>query len=131
MAPVVAINGNTVQMAELGDSQVNANMVQTRANVGRLTNSLRNLKGTQEINNCNKKNAHFKTLLSSTRQGTPVLKTEYARGISECHARCKTRYDRVEKGFTDLQDLESEAWEGSVEELDDYLTKISTESETC
>ena len=113
----MAINGKTVQMAELGDSQVNANMVQTRANVGRLTNSLRNLKGqlTREINLCYKKIAHFRTLLSSTWQGTPVLLTEYARGIFECHARCKTRYDRVEKGFTDLQDLESEAWEGSME----------------
>ena len=45
LVPAVAINGNTVQMAELGDSQVNANMVQTRANVGRLTQILRNLKG--------------------------------------------------------------------------------------
>ena len=57
MAPVVATNGNTVQMADLEDSQVNANVVQTRANVGRLTNSLRNLKGqlTKEINNCYEK----------------------------------------------------------------------------
>ena len=57
MAPVVASNGNTVQMAGLEDSQVNAMMVQTRAKVGRLTNSLRNLKGqlTREINNCYKK----------------------------------------------------------------------------
>ena len=35
MAPAVAIKGNTVQIAELGDGQVN--VVQTRVNVGRLT----------------------------------------------------------------------------------------------
>ena len=40
MAPVVASNGNTVQMAGLEDSQVNAIMVQTRAQAGRLTNVL-------------------------------------------------------------------------------------------
>ena len=57
MAPVVASNGNTVQMAGLEDGQVDAIMVQTRAKVGRLTNSLRNLKGqlTKEVNNCYKK----------------------------------------------------------------------------
>ena len=75
MAPAVAINGNNVQMAELVDNQVNANGIQTRANVGRLTNQLRSLKGqlTQEINCCYKKIAHFRTLLASTQQRTPIL----------------------------------------------------------
>ena len=83
MAPVVASNGNTVQMAGLEDSQVNAIMVQTRAKVGRLTNSLRNLKGqlTREANNCYKKIVHFKTLLSTNQLGTSVVKTEYTRSI--------------------------------------------------
>ena len=49
----------------------------------------------------------------------------------ECHARCKTKYERVEKGFLDLQDLETEAWIGNDEELDGYLTKMDTESEAC
>ena len=49
----------------------------------------------------------------------------------ECHTRCKTKYDRVEKGFTDLQDLETDTWEGDNEELDEYLTKMDTESEAC
>ena len=98
-------------MAELGDSQVNANMVQTRANVGRLTNLLLSKKWqlTQQISNCNKQIAFFRTLLSSTRLGTSVVKTEYARGILECHTRCENRFEKVEKGITDLQDLESEA----------------------
>ena len=43
----------------------------------------------------------------------------------------RSKYDRVEKGFTDLQDLETETWEGDNEELDEYLTKMDTESEAC
>ena len=68
-------------MADLVDNQVNANGIQTRANVGRLTNQLRSLKGllTQEVNFCNKKIAHFCTLMASTQQRTPVFMTEYAR----------------------------------------------------
>ena len=86
-------------MAELINTQVNANGIQTRANVGRLTNQLRSLKGqlTREINLCNKKIAHFRTLLASTQQRTPIIMSEYARGILECYARCKTKYERVEK----------------------------------
>ena len=63
MAPAVATNGNNVQMADLVDNQVNANGIQTRANVGRLTIQLRSLKGelTREINFCYKKIAHFRT----------------------------------------------------------------------
>ena len=120
-------------MAGLEDSQVNAIMVQTRAKAGRLTNSLRNLKGqlTKEVNNCYKKIAHFKTLLSSTRLATSVVKTEYARGLLECHTRCENRFEKVERGIADLQELESEAWEGSVEDLDEFLTKLDTESATC
>ena len=120
-------------MADLVDNQVNANGIQTRANVGRLTIQLRSLKGqlTREINFCYKKITHFRNLLASTQQRTPILMVEYARGILECHARCKTKYDRVEKGFTDLQDLETETWEGDNEELDEYLTKMDTESEAC
>ena len=40
MAQVVASNGNTVQIAGLEDSQVNAIMMQTRAQADRLTNAL-------------------------------------------------------------------------------------------
>ena len=56
----VASNGNTVKMAGTEDSQV---LTQTRAKVGRLNNSLRNLKGqlTREVNNCYKKIAYLKT----------------------------------------------------------------------
>ena len=120
-------------MADLVDNQVNANGIQTRANVGRLTNQLRSLKSllTQGVNFCNKKIAHFRTLLASTQQRTPVFMTEYARGLLERHARCKTKYERVEKGFADLQALETETWEGDNEELDEYLTKMDTESEAC
>ena len=97
MAPAVATNRNTVQMADLEDNQVNANGIQTRANVGRLTIQLRSLKGqlTREIHFCYKKNAHFRTLLASTQQRTPIIMTEYARGILECHACCKTKYENM------------------------------------
>ena len=101
--------------------------------MGRLTNQLRSLKGllTREVNFCNKKIAHFRTLMASTQQRTPVFMTEYARGLLECHAHCKTKYERVEKGFTNLQALETETWEGDDEELDEYLTRMDTESEAC
>ena len=54
MAPAVATNGNDLQAVDLIDNQVNANGIQTRANVGRLTNQLRSLKGqlTREIHFC-------------------------------------------------------------------------------
>ena len=86
MAPAVATNGNDVQAADLVDNQVNANDIQTRANLGRLTNQLRSLKGqlTWEINVCYKKIAHFRTLLASTQQKTPILMIEYAKGILGC-----------------------------------------------
>ena len=105
MAPAVVSNGNTVQMAGPEDNQVNAIMVQTRAKVGRLTNSLPKLKGQlpREVNNCYKKIVHFKTLLSTNRLGTSVVKTEYARSILECHARCENRFEKVEKGISDLR----------------------------
>ena len=77
--------------------------------LGRLTIQLRSMKGllTREVNFCNTKNAHFRTFMASTQQRTPVVMTEYARGLLECHTRCQTKYDRVEKGFADLQDLET------------------------
>ena len=113
MAPAVATNGNDVQAADLVDNQVNANDIQTRANVGRLTNQLRSLKGqlTQEINFCYKKITHFCTLLASTQQRTQILMVEYARGILECHARCKTRWVEVDNSFADLTALKIETWD--------------------
>ena len=59
MESASASNGNTVELAGTEDSQV---LTQTRAKVGRLNNSLRNLKGqlTREVNNCYKKIAHLK-----------------------------------------------------------------------
>ena len=133
MAPTVATNGNNVQVAGLIDNQVNADDIQTRANAGRLTNQLRSLKGllTREVNYWNKKIAHFRTLMASTQQRTPVFMTEYAQGLLECHACCKTKYERVEKGFVDLQALETETWESDDEEMDEYLTRMDTESEAC
>ena len=133
MAPAVVSNENSVQMAGPEGSQVNAIIVQTRAKVGRLTNSLRNLKGqlTREVNNCYKKIVHFKTLLSTTRLGTSVVKTEYAQVILESHARCENRFEKVEKGISDLRDLECEVWEGSDQDLDKLLTKLDTDSDVC
>ena len=130
MESAMASNGNTVQLAGTEDSQV---LTQTRAKVGRLNNSLRNLKGqlTREVNNCYKKIVHFKTLLSTNRLGTSVVKTEYARGILECHTCCENRFEKVEKGISDLRELECEVWEGSDEDLDEFLTKLDTESDAC
>ena len=133
MARTVGANGDNVQAAGLVGTQVNANDIHTRAHAGRLTKQLHSLKGllTREVNFCNKKIAHFRTLMASTQQRTPVFMTEYARGLLECHTHCKTKYERVEKGFADLQALETETWEGDDEELDEYLIRMDTESEAC
>ena len=84
MESAMASNGNTVELAGTEDSQV---LTQTRAKVGRLNNSLRNLKGqlTKEVNSCYKKIAHS------------VVKTDFAWGILDCHTRCETRYQNLEK----------------------------------
>ena len=134
MAPTVGTNGNNVQAADLVGNQVNTNDVRTRANAGRMAIQLRSSKGllTREVNFCNKKIAHFCTLMASTQQRTPVFMTEYARGLLECHARCKAKYEKVEKGFADLQALETETWEEDDQDgLEEYLTRMDTESEAC
>ena len=134
MVPTVGTNGNNVQVADLVGNQVNANDIHTRAHAGRLTNQLRSLKGllTREVNLCNKKLAHFCTLMASTQQRTPVFMTEYARGLLECHARCKAKYEKVEKGFADMQALDTETWkEDDQDGLEEYLTRMDTESDAC
>ena len=125
MAPTVGTNGNNVQAAGLIGTQVNANDIHTRANAGRLTNQLRSLKGllTREVNYCNKKIVHFRTLMAAPQQKTQAM-TEYARGLLDCHARCQAKYEQVEKGFADLQALETEIWEVDDHKgLDEFLTK--------
>ena len=98
MESAMASNGNTVELAGTEDSQV---LTQTRAKVGRLNNSLRNLKGqlTKEVNSCYRKIAHFKNLLSNNWLASYVVKTDYARSILECHTRCENRFEKVEKGI--------------------------------
>ena len=124
MAPVVASNGNTVQMAGLEDSQVNAIMVQTRAQAGRLTNVL-----LQEIKFCYKKIAVFRTFLSSIQQGSFLL-TEQAQGILKCHARCKTRLVEAYTKFADLKALKIETWDKKDDEgLEKVLTLLNSESD--
>ena len=107
MESAMASNGNTVELAGTEDSQV---LTQTRAKVGRLNNSLRNLKGqlTKEVNSCYKKIAYFKTLLSNNRLANSVVKTDFAQSILDCHTRCETRYQNLEKGLSDLRELEFE-----------------------
>ena len=41
------------------------------------------------------------------------------------------RFEKVEKGISDLRELECEVWEGSDEDLDEFLTKLDTESAAC
>ena len=54
-----ASNGNTVDLTGTEDSQI---LIKTRAKVGRLQKSLRNLKGqlTKEVNSCYQKITHYK-----------------------------------------------------------------------
>ena len=49
----------------------------------------------------------------------------------ECHTRCENRFEKVEKGISDLRDLECEVWEGSDQDLDELLTKLDTDSDVC
>ena len=98
MAPTVGTNGNNIQAVDLVGNQVNTTDVRTRANAGRLAIQVRSSKGllTREVNFCNKKIAHFCTLMASTQQRTPVFMTEYAQGLLECQACCQTKYEKVE-----------------------------------
>ena len=133
MAPTVGTNGNNVEGTGLVGTQVNANDINTRANAGRLTIRLRSLKGllTREVNYCNKKIVHFGTLMAAPQQKTQAM-LGYAQGLLDCHARCQAKYEEVEKGFADLQALETETWEVDDHEgLDEFLTKLDTESEAC
>ena len=109
MDSAMASNGNTVELTGTEDGQV---LIQTRAKVDRLKNSLPDLKGqlTKEVHNCYKQ---IKTLLSNRlANSSDVVKTEIARGILNCHTRCETRYQNLEKGLSDLRELECEVWEG-------------------
>ena len=125
-----ASNGNTVDLTGTEDSQI---LIKTRAKVGRLQKSLRNLKGqlTKEVNSCYQKITHFKKIVSDNRLTNSAVKTDFAQSILDCHARCETRYLNLEKGLSDLRELECEAWSGSSEELDDILTKLDNDSIVC
>ena len=100
-----ASNGNTVDLTGTEDSQI---LIKTRAKVGRLQKSLRNLKGklTKEVNFCYQKITHFKKIVSNNRLATSVVKTDFAQSILDCHACCDTRYLNLEKGLSDLRELE-------------------------
>ena len=69
--------------------------------------------------------------MSNNLLANTVVKTDYARGILDCHTRCKTRYQNLEKGLSDLRELECESWGGSDEELDEILTKLDNDSVVC
>ena len=69
--------------------------------------------------------------MSDNRLATSVVKTDFAQSILDCHARCETRYLNLEKGLSDLRELECESWGGSDEELDVILTKLDNDSIVC
>ena len=91
-----ASNGNNVDLTGTEDSQI---LIKTRAKVGRLQKSLRNLKGqlTKEVNFCYQKITHFKKIVSDNRLANSVVKTDFAQSILDCHTRCETRYQNLEK----------------------------------
>ena len=72
MESALASNGNLVDLT-MDESQV---LVKTRAKVGRLQKSLRNLKGqlTKEVNMCLQKITHFKTKYSDDYLANSVIK---------------------------------------------------------
>ena len=70
--------------------------------------------------------------MAAPHKRTPVFMTEYARGLLECHACCKSKYEKVEQGFADLQALETETWEEDDHDgLEEFLRRMDTESEAC
>ena len=130
MESALASNGNTVELTGMEDSQV---LVKTRAKVGRLQKSLRNLKGqlTKEVNMCLKKITHFKRKYSDDYLANSVVKTNYAQSILDSQTRCETRYLNLEKALSELRELECETWAGSDEDLDEILSKLDNDSVVC
>ena len=117
MESALASNGNTVELTGTEDSQV---LVKTRAKVGRLQKSPRNLKGqlTKEVNMCLQRITHIKIKYSNDYLANSVVKTNYAQSILDSHTRCETHYLNLEKALSELRELECETWAGSDKDLD-------------
>ena len=68
--------------------------------------------------------------MSTNQLGTSVVKTEYARGILECHTRCENRFEKVERGIADLRELDTES-EACYKQFHDVKADNAETFDTC
>ena len=125
----LAINGNTIEFSEPGDSQ-GLSQPRAREETGRLQRSLRNLKGllTREVNQCKDKIAHFKLKYAEDYITVTTAKLGYAQSIIDNFNRCSTRFLNLEGALEKLRDLECTTWVGSNDDLDSVLEKLTQDS---
>ena len=102
----LAINGNTIEFSEPGDSQ-GLSQPRAREETGRLQRSLQNLKGllTREVNQCKDKIAHFKLKYAEDYTTVTIAKIGYAQSISDNYNRSSTRFLNIEGALEKLRDL--------------------------
>ena len=122
---LLAVNGNTIEFSDAGDSQGGLSQPRAREESGRLQRSLRNLKGllTREVNQCKDKIAHFKLKYAEDYITVTAAKLGYAHSIIDNFNRCSTRFLNLEGALEKLRDLECTTWLGTEEDLDSVLEK--------
>ena len=127
---LLAVNGNTIEFSEAGDSQGGLSQPRAREESGRLQRSLRNLKGllTREVNQCKDKIAHFKLKYVEDYITVTSAKLVHAQSIIDKCNRCSTRFLNLEGALEKLRDLECTTWLGTDEDLDSVLEKLTQDS---
>ena len=129
---LLAVNGNTIEFSEAGDSQGGSSQPRLREETGRLQRSLRNLKGllTRDVNQCKDKIAHFKLKYVEDYITVTNAKLLYAQNIIDNFNRVSTRFINLEGALDKLRDLECATWIGTDEDLDGVLNKLTQDSIT-
>ena len=105
---LLAVNGNTIEFSDAGDSQGGLSQPRTRAETGRLQRSLQNLKSliTRDVNQCKEKLAHFKLKYEGDYIIVTNAKLLYAQNIIDHFNRVSTRFINLEVALEKLRDLE-------------------------
>ena len=91
---LLAVNGNTIEFPDTGDSQGGLSQPRARAETGRLQRSLRNLKSliTRDGNQCKDKIAHFKLKYVEDYITVTNAKLLYAQNIIDNFNRVSTLF---------------------------------------
>ena len=129
---LLAVNGNTIEFSDAGDSQGGLSQPRLREETGRLQRSLRNLKGllTRDVNQCKDKVAHFKLKYVEDYITVTNAKLLYAQNIIDNFNQVSTRFINLEGALDKLRDLECATWIGTDEDLDGVLNKLTQDSIT-